>query len=157
MLLTLPNSPIWGAPIVWSGEFYPIHSRMLLNGTYDKPGFIGEVVVQFLLEKDAADRIIRVYKPFSFLDEQFYYHHIPEGAILNGASIPRFLWSVYGSPFIGDYRRAALVHDYRCAIRDLSSVYSHLVFYQAMKVDKVKPFRAKTMYNMVKIFGPRWK
>ncbi|WP_354392118.1 DUF1353 domain-containing protein [Pseudomonas guariconensis] len=32
----------------------------------------------------------------------------------DGASIPRPLWTLIGSPFTGDYRRAALVHDQAC-------------------------------------------
>lgn len=33
---------------------------------------------------------------------------------MDGTSIPRALWTLVGSPFTGDYRRAAIVHDKAC-------------------------------------------
>lgn len=36
----------------------------------------------------------------------------PAGARLNGATIPRALWTSVGPPFVGPYRRASVVHDY---------------------------------------------
>lgn len=36
------------------------------------------------------------------------------GMTFDGASIPRSLWTIAGSPYAGDYRRAAVVHDQAC-------------------------------------------
>src|SRR2546430_12816241 len=33
------------------------------------------------------------------------------GSIVDGASIPRYLWSVMGGPFEGRYRNASVLHD----------------------------------------------
>jgi hypothetical protein len=33
---------------------------------------------------------------------------------VDGASIPRPLWALVGSPYTGDYRRASIVHDVAC-------------------------------------------
>ena len=33
---------------------------------------------------------------------------------MDGASIPRALWTLVGSPYRGDYRRASIVHDQAC-------------------------------------------
>ena len=38
----------------------------------------------------------------------------PQGLITDGASIPRVLWSVAGSPWTGLYRDAAVIHDAYC-------------------------------------------
>lgn len=52
------------------------------------------------------------------LEEDFYYIDgsgekwlAKKGSCLNGATIPRFLWSAVGSPYIGKYRRASILHD----------------------------------------------
>lgn len=37
---------------------------------------------------------------------------VPQGFLTDGASVPRFLWSLF--PAWGSYSRAALVHDYLC-------------------------------------------
>lgn len=53
------------------------------------------------------------------LEEEFFYIDkdqkkwvVPKYGELNGATIPRVLWSIIGSPFVGSYRRASVVHDY---------------------------------------------
>ena len=38
----------------------------------------------------------------------------PIGSVVDGASIPRYLWSVMGGPFEGRYRNASVLHDVRC-------------------------------------------
>ena len=38
----------------------------------------------------------------------------PADSVVDGASIPRALWTVVGSPYTGDYRRASIVHDVAC-------------------------------------------
>lgn len=38
----------------------------------------------------------------------------PEGLVVDGASIPRALWTLVGSPYTGNYRRASIVHDKAC-------------------------------------------
>ena len=35
----------------------------------------------------------------------------PIGSVVDGASIPRYLWSVMGGPFEGKYRNASVLHD----------------------------------------------
>jgi hypothetical protein len=37
---------------------------------------------------------------------------VPAGSFLNGATIPRSLWTLIGSPYTGAYRRASVIHDY---------------------------------------------
>jgi len=51
-------------------------------------------------------------KEFYFIDKEDKKWTVPEGSYLNGATIPRALWSRIGSPFVGKYRRASVVHDY---------------------------------------------
>ena len=35
----------------------------------------------------------------------------PAGSVVDGASIPRVLWSFMGGPFDGRYRNASVLHD----------------------------------------------
>src|SRR5437763_16081297 len=35
----------------------------------------------------------------------------PIGSVVDGASIPRYLWSFMGGPFEGKYRNASVLHD----------------------------------------------
>ncbi len=79
------------------------------------------------------------------------------GATVNGASIPPSLWSVIGSPFVGLYRNASVVHDYYCDhhLRDWKA--THRAFYFAMRASGVSDVQAKIMYFAVYAFGPRWQ
>ena len=62
----------------------------------------------------------------------------PIGSVVDGASIPRYLWSVMGGPFEGRYRNASVLHD---------------VAYG----DKKRPWQAKTMFYALYRFGHHWK
>src|SRR4029078_8275235 len=35
----------------------------------------------------------------------------PIGSVVDGASLPRYLWSIMGGPFEGNYRNASVLHD----------------------------------------------
>ncbi|MGZ5545402.1 MAG: DUF1353 domain-containing protein, partial [Limisphaerales bacterium] len=35
----------------------------------------------------------------------------PIGSVVDGASLPRYLWSIMGGPFEGKYRNASVLHD----------------------------------------------
>ncbi len=80
----------------------------------------------------------------------------PAGSIIDGASIPRFFWRVIGSPFIGYYRRASVIHDVYCETQSRSAQVTHDMFLAAMIADGVPQVRADTMFNAVNTFGPRW-
>ena len=43
--------------------------------------------------------------------KQLKYITVPYGFISDGASIPKFVWSIVGSPWTGRYVQAAVVHD----------------------------------------------
>ncbi len=48
---------------------------------------------------------------FYFIDPKDKQWNAPKGSCLNGATIPRALWSAVGAPYSGRYRRASVVHD----------------------------------------------
>ncbi len=110
-----------------------------------------------LLFKPLDDgRLMEVVKDFGFRDHDAAEWPVPSGARVDGASIPRPLWSFIGGPFEGKYRDASVVHDYYCDTRARPWRAVHRVFYDAMLVSGTHPQLAKLMYAAVYYCGPRW-
>lgn len=105
-------------------------------------------------EKDGVN--FSLLADFRYLDPKDTTWLVPNGQKVNGASIPRPLWSIVGSPWTGKYRRAAVVHDYFFWRRKFASADIHRVFYDAMITDGVSVIQAKLMYWAVVRFNPRW-
>ena len=118
--------------------------------------FIGRVVVEWLTE-EAADRTMRLVEDFAYRDPAGKVWRVPAGAEINGASIPAALYSIIGPPFVGDYRRASVLHDYYCRQRTESWKAVHKMFYDAARTGKVALLPAKAMYAAVLGWGPRWE
>ena len=63
----------------------------------------------------ARYRVARgVYVIISNIPRVWHAVHVGEGYSFDGASIPRCLWSLVGSPFEPDLMLAACVHDWYC-------------------------------------------
>ena len=118
--------------------------------------FQGQVVVAWLQTEAGPDRDMRLMERFAFRDPNGTEWSVPAGAVINGASIPRVLWTLVGSPFVGDYRRASVVHDHFCRVKTKPWQAVHRMFYDAMLAGGVSVSRAKTMYAAVYGEGPRW-
>lgn len=73
--------------------------------------FSGDPESIWLTEEGTQDRSMRVIRELAFQDQDAKNWLAPAGSIVDGASIPRALWTVVGSPYTGDYRRASVVHD----------------------------------------------
>ena len=122
-----------------------------------RPGsFEGSVITEWLVH-DGPDRKMRVVQAFTFQDSNGREWSVEEGATTDGASIPRAFWSLFGSPFLGDYRRAAVVHDYYCEVKTRHSVDVHRMFYEATLADGVSRHAAKVMYGVLQAMGLRWE
>jgi len=117
-----------------------------------KAKFMGDVATRWL----NGTRKMKLLKPVLFQDKTGKQWVAPKGAIVDGASIPRFFWRFIGSPFSGKYRRASVIHDVYCVTKSEPYKEVHKMFYQAMRVDKVNYFKAKAMYFAVRIGGPKW-
>ena len=117
--------------------------------------FIGEVRTRWM-KHGGADRRMELLEDFVFQDDGGVLWTAPAGGVVDGASIPRFLWTTQGSPFVGDYRRASVIHDVYCVSRDRPHKAVHRMFYDAMICDGVPRGRATKMYTAVRLFGPRW-
>jgi hypothetical protein len=118
--------------------------------------FEGEVHAEWLRHA-GDDRRMRLLRPFVFVDDDGTRWIAEAGDQIDGASIPEFLWTVAGSPFIGDYRRATVIHDVACQKRLRPSKEVHRMFYFAMRCDSVPEDVAIKFYTAVRLFGPRWE
>ena len=114
------------------------------------------VVVAKWLQHSGNDRDMELLEDFVYVDPDGKRWLAPSGSVVNGASIPEPLWNIIGSPFVGDYRRASVIHDVACVEKEEPHKAVHLMFYHAMRADQVGWVQANIMYQAVKRFGPRW-
>jgi len=132
---------------------------LLLSPLYAYPsvatnvGFKGSVVAEWLNDS----RAMRLTQPLTFISADGNQWHVPGGAVVDGASIPQVFWTIIGSPFSGNYRRASVIHDYFCQKRNAPWRNVHSVFHEAMLASGVNRQKAWVMYKAVLWFGPRWQ
>jgi hypothetical protein len=81
----------------------------------------------------------------------------PAGSVIDGASIPRALWSFMGGPFEGKYRNASVLHDVAYDLKNRPPAVVDRMFYDAMRCSGVGAVEAKTMYYALLRFGRHWK
>jgi hypothetical protein len=81
----------------------------------------------------------------------------PAGSEVDGASIPRTLWTFMGGPFEGKYRNASVLHDVAYEKQDRPWQDVDRMFYNAMRCSGVGAVEAKTMYYSLLRFGRHWK
>ena len=78
---------------------------------------------------------------------------VHKGFDFDGASIPRPLWGIVGSPMTDGYQRAGCLHDALYASQLFPREICDLYFLEAMKADKVGYFKRYAMYWAVRAFG----
>lgn len=116
--------------------------------------FVGKLVLEDLVPPD--DRKFKLKEDLEYVDPSGIHWYARSGLVFDGASIPRSLWTIIGSPYTGTYRRAAVLHDYYCDNHYRIWQDVHRMFYDAMLTDGTGSFKAKVMYYAVYRFGPRW-
>lgn len=108
------------------------------------------------IELQPDNRTSRLLSPFAYFRPDRSHWPVPVGAFFDGASIPRVFWTLIGSPYVGAYRKAAIVHDHYCVVKARRWQDTHRMFYEAMRCDGVGKSKAGVMYYAVRRFGPRW-
>ena len=81
----------------------------------------------------------------------------PIGSLVDGASIPRYLWSFMGGPFEGRSRNASVLHDVAYGNQKRPWQDCDRMFYYAMRCSGVSAVEAKTMFYALYRFGRHWK
>ena len=109
---------------------------------------LGHCDLRLLLDGRSA----LVLSEFWFVDPYGVRWVAPTGAVVNGASFPRFLWWI-GSPFTGKYRRAAVLHDIAYDHQQSTRAEADLMKLQAMDHDGVAAWKRAAIYAAVRAFG----
>jgi hypothetical protein len=82
-----------------------------------------------------------------------YQIQVLPGLWTDGASIPKVLWSIVGSPLTGKYVRASIVHDALYSAQILKRKECDLVLLELMEQDNVPKWKRLSMYYAVRLFG----
>jgi hypothetical protein len=114
--------------------------------------YVGNVQTEWLED----GRRMKLLQPLQYIDPACNVWEAPKESIVDGASIPKFAWSIIGGPFEGKYRNASVIHDVACDQKKKPWEAVHEVFYNAMIASGVSSVTAKIMYAAVYHFGPRW-
>lgn len=114
------------------------------------PEFIGDLKTLWL--PNGRDMV--VLERFGYRDENNEWWWCEPGDVINGASIPRFAWSLIGSPYVGKYRRATALHDSGYIHRDPRGRKAvDKMMLSASKTDGVWLLKRRAMYRTVRLFG----
>ncbi|HZA37561.1 MAG TPA: DUF1353 domain-containing protein [Candidatus Baltobacteraceae bacterium] len=115
--------------------------------------FNGEPVTRW----NPDGRTMTLLNELRYTDPQGFTWVAPAGSEVDGASIPRYLWSIMGGPFEGKYRKASVLHDVAYGQKNRPWQDCDRMFYYAMRCGGVSAVEAKTMYYALYRFGNHWK
>lgn len=134
------------------------------SGTFGQ--FVGDVQCKWLdidnseAKDNNPERKVQLTNNFAYQDPDGHLWSVPKQAIVDGASIPKLFWKLVGSPYVGNYRRASVIHDYFCCIlggHQKTAKEVHRMFYFACRAGRVSPLKAAIMYWAIHWFGPHWE
>lgn len=81
------------------------------------------------------------------------YKDIPAGFVTDGASIPRFLWRVFGHPFESDYIEVYTEHDHDYAVGKIPRAEADQKMLDGLKAKGMGYLKRYTIYWAVHLFG----
>lgn len=117
--------------------------------------FSGEPRAQWIVT-DEEERLMVLLEDFWFDDGDGKRWWAKKGEAIDGASIPRALWTLVGSPYTGQYRRASIVHDIACIGADVEERRAaDRMFYEACRAGGCSIAQATMLYLGVRI-GSTW-
>ena len=106
---------------------------------------------------EADGRTMTLLNELRYTDPKGVVWIAPAGSDVDGASIPRALWSFFGGPFEGKYRNASVLHDVAYDQKSRPWQQVDRMFYDAMRCSGVGPVEAKTFYYALYRHGRHWK
>ncbi len=112
--------------------------------------FSGNPATEWLTEA-GPDRRMKLLADFWYDDPDGRRWLAPRDATVDGASIPAPLWSIVGSPYTGDYRRASIVHDLACDDPAVDRREADRMFYRACLAGGCPVDEAQLLYAGVRI------
>ena len=119
--------------------------------------FSGEPSTIWLTEP-GADLRMELVGPITFTDAAGRVWDAPKSHRVDGATIPRALWTLVGSPSTGDYRRASILHDVHCDRHPKDGPERKAgdeMFYAACRAGGCDRLQAKLLFLGVRL-GSSW-
>ena len=116
----------------------------------------GRYTGKLVLEPANRGQQMRTLLEFGFMDADGKHWPVPPGTSVDGASIPKALWSLLADPWEGRYREAIALHDHYCAVRNTDWQSVNRMFHRALLVSGLSAPGAKLVYAGVYFAGPRW-
>jgi hypothetical protein len=90
---------------------------------------------------------------FMFLDNAGMIWVTFRGVVYDGATIPRFAWSIIGGPYEGKYRRAAAIHDPDYTFQYRMRLMGDRMLREGAIADGTGVCKAQIMESCVRQFG----
>ena len=106
---------------------------------------------------EADGRTMTLLNELRYTDPKGVVWIAPAGSKVDGASIPRALWSFFGGPFEGKYRNASVLHDVAYDQKTRPWQQVDRMFYDAMRCSGVGAVEAKTLYFALYRHGRHWR
>lgn len=113
--------------------------------------FSGNPKTEWLEDPAKPDRNMKLLDDFWYIDPGGIKWLAPKDSVINGASIPRPLWTTVGSPYTDDYRRASIVHDVACNDKKIKRKDADRMFYFACLAGGCSEGQAKILYAGVRV------
>jgi hypothetical protein len=119
--------------------------------------FSGTPKTEWLNQPADDARDMKLLEEFIYSDSKGKRWDAPVGSIINGASIPQWLWDTIGSPYTGCYRNASIVHDIACvrATTKAERLLADKMFWEACVAGGCTEPQANDLYAGVRI-GAWW-
>ena len=106
---------------------------------------------EWLVDPAQPDREMQLLRQFWYEDPDGRRWIAPVGSQIDGASIPRPLWTVVGSPYTDDYRCASIVHDVACRDPAIPRRDADRMFYFACLAGGCSKTQARLLYLGVRV------
>jgi len=122
------------------------------KGTTNMSEFCGDLIGMDL--PDGRNRLILF--DFLFVDNAGLLWPAFRGNIYDGATIPRWAWTLFGSPYTEHYRRAAAFHDVAYMYQLRTRLLADRMLKEAAIVDGTGKSKACLMEQCVRLAGQKY-
>lgn len=124
--------------------------------TADAGSYSGRVVVELLDDIEFVHKL-RLLEDFSFVDDSGKLWLARKGGIVDDESVPREFQMLPGLPYVGEYRKAAVMHAYFRRAKTEPWKQVHRALFESSVEEGVTELEAKTLYAVVYAGGWRWE
>lgn len=119
--------------------------------------FLGKVAVEWDDENGFNRHRIKLLSDFGFEDPAGKKWIAEKGAALDGSSFTPVFEQMVGLPFVGEHRRASVLHDYYSQQLTESWQDVRRMYYAALLAEGMSEHEAKTAYAVLYGAGMRWE